>query len=59
MEREIESRVKGITKKSAKILEENSGIQAQLEDMEVEEYVRFVLKEKEKVLKGNDHPNDS
>jgi hypothetical protein len=49
MEREIENRVKGVTKRSAKILEENSGIQTHFEDSEVEEYVKFVVKEREKM----------
>jgi hypothetical protein len=59
MEREIESRVKGVTKKSARILEEDSGIQVQLEDMDVEGYVKFVLKEKEKMLNRDNQPNDT
>ena len=59
MEREIESRVKGATKKSARILEEDSGIQVQLEDMDVEGYVKFVLKEKEKMLNRDNQPNDT
>ena len=58
MEREIESRVKGVTKKSAKILEEDSGIQAQLENKDIEGYLKFVLKEKEKMLKENNHLRD-
>jgi len=36
MENEIQNRVKGITRRSAKILEENSGIQAQLESKDIE-----------------------
>jgi hypothetical protein len=32
MENEIESRVKGVTKRLAKILEENSGIETKLEN---------------------------
>lgn len=59
MEREMENRVKGITKRSAKILEESSGIQTRLEDNEIEEYVRFVVKEREKMLKRTDFPSDS
>ena len=59
MEREIENRVKGVTKRSAKILEENSGIQTHLEDSEVDEYVRFVVKEREKMLMRNSQVSDS
>ena len=39
MENEIQNRVKGITKRSAKMLEENSGIQTQLESKDIEEYI--------------------
>ena len=53
MENEIESRVKAITKRSAKILEENSGVEVPVEDNEIEEYIRIVMKEKEKMLKGS------
>ena len=59
MERAIESRVKGVTKRSAKILEENSGIQTHIEDSEVEEYVRFVVKEREKMLMRSGLVGDS
>ena len=58
MEKEIESRVKATTKRLAKILEENSGIEAPVENKDIEEYVRLVVKEKEKMLKGKNHPND-
>ena len=51
MENEIANRVKAITKRSAKILEEDSGIQTQLEDSEIEEYVKFVVTEREKMIK--------
>jgi hypothetical protein len=51
MENEIANRVKMITKRSAKMLEENSGIQTQLEDNEIEEYVKFVVTEREKMIK--------
>ena len=33
------------------MLEENSGIQTQLEDNEIEEYVKFVVTEREKMIK--------
>jgi hypothetical protein len=59
MEREIENIVKGVTKRSAIILEENSGIQTHLEDSEVDEYVRFVVKEREKMLARNSQVSDS
>ena len=44
MENEIERRVKGITKRSAKILEENSGIEVPLENKDIEEYIKIVCK---------------
>jgi hypothetical protein len=58
MENEIANRVKVITKRSAKILEENTGIQTQLEDNEVEEYIRVVLEDREKMMKRTDSAND-
>jgi hypothetical protein len=58
MESEIESRVKGIAKKSAKLLEENIGVEAQVEDRDIEEYIKLVVKEKEKMLKGSFHTED-
>ena len=58
MDNEIASRVKAITKRSAKLLEENSGIQTQLEDNEIEEYVKFVVTEREKIIKRTDFSND-
>ena len=39
MENEIQNRVKEVTKRSAKMLEENSGIQTQLESKDIEEYI--------------------
>jgi hypothetical protein len=54
MENEIQNRVKGITKRSAKVLEENSGIQTTLEDEEIAEYIRLVLKERGAISKRDD-----
>jgi hypothetical protein len=51
MENEIQNRVKGITRRSAKSLEENSGIETQLENKDIEEYIRLVLQEKQNMLK--------
>ena len=59
MENEIENRVKGITRRLAKVLEENSGIEAPLENKHIEEYVKLVLDEKERMLKRKNHLNDS
>ena len=42
IENEIQNRVKGITRRSAKLLEENSGIQMRLENNEIEEYIKKV-----------------
>jgi hypothetical protein len=55
VEHEIQSRVKGITKRSAKILEDNSGVKASLEDENIDEYIKLILKEKEKMTKTNSH----
>ena len=54
MENEIQNRVKGITKRSAKVLEENSGIRTTLEDEEIAEYIRLVLKERGAISKRDD-----
>lgn len=51
MEYEIQTRVKTITKRSAKTLEENSGVQASLESEEIDSYIELVIKEKEKNVK--------
>ena len=59
MEKDIVSRVKDITIRSAKILGENSGIGAQLENNDIEEYVRLVVREKEMLLKRKNHLDDS
>ncbi len=59
MENEIERRVKGITKRTAEILEENSGVKAPVETSEIEEYVRLVVKEKEKMLSRDNRKNNS
>ena len=58
MESEIESRVKGVTKRLAKILEESSGIESQLENKEIEDYIKIVLNEKERMSKRNNHFSD-
>lgn len=58
MENEIERRVKGITKRTAEILEENSGIKSPVETNEIEEYVRLVVKEKEKMLSRDSRNKD-
>ena len=42
IENEIQNRVKGTTRRSAKLLEENSGIQMRLENNEIEEYIKKV-----------------
>lgn len=59
MENEIERRVKGITKRTAEILEENSGVKAPVETSEIEEYVRLVVKEKEKMLSRDNRKDNS
>src|SRR5262249_16075069 len=58
MENEIENRVKGVTIRLAKILEENSGIETKLENKEIEDYIKIVLNEKERMLKRNNHFRD-
>lgn len=54
MENEITRRVKLITKRSANILEENTGVRTQLEDNELEEYVKFVVEERERIMERTD-----
>jgi hypothetical protein len=49
-ERDMENRVKGILKRSAKVLQENSSIESSLEEMEMREYMETLLVEKEKML---------
>jgi len=58
MEREIENRVKVMTKRSAELLEEDTGIETELEDSQVAEYVKLVVKEKEKMLRRNQHARE-
>jgi hypothetical protein len=58
VEHEIQTRVKGITKKSAKILEENSGVKALVEEENIDEYIKVVVKEKEKMSKVNNQTKD-
>ena len=58
MEHEIESRVKEITKRSARTLEENSGVEVSLENEDIKEYIKLVIKEKEKMFRGKNHQND-
>jgi hypothetical protein len=53
MEHEIQTRVKRITKRSAKTLEENSGVQVSLESEDIDAYIKLVIKEKEKMLSRN------
>ena len=55
MEHEIQTRVKTITKRSAKTLEENSGVQVSLENEELDTYIELVIKEKEKMLSRDNH----
>ena len=60
MENEIQNRVKEMTRRSAKMLEENSGIKTQLESKDIEEYISLVMQEKQKLLsKDKDLSNDS
>jgi hypothetical protein len=49
MQQQIENKVKTTTKKLSKELEENSGIKASLEMNEIEEYIKLVMKEKQKM----------
>jgi hypothetical protein len=54
MENEIQNRVKGIIKRSSKMLEENSGIKTPMEGEDIEEYIKLLQQEKLKLL-GKDH----
>ena len=58
MEHEILTRVKTITKRSAKTLEENSGVQVSLESEDIDAYIKLVIKEKEKMLSKDDRKRD-
>jgi hypothetical protein len=49
MQQQIENKVKTTTKKLSKELEENSGIKASLEMNDIEEYIKLVMKEKQKM----------
>lgn len=51
MEQEIQSKVKGLTRRSAKELEEDSGIEVPMESQEIDEYIKTVIREKENVAK--------
>lgn len=60
MEYDIQTRVKTITRKSARTLEENSGVQVSLESEEIDSYISLVIKEKEKMLTRSDsHKEDA
>jgi hypothetical protein len=59
MENEIQNRVKGVTRKLAKVLEENSGIEASLENKDIEDYVKLVLVEKENMMKNTNSKDKS
>jgi len=52
MENEIQNKVKNITRRLQDVLEENSGIEASLENRDIEDYVKLVLDEKEKMMKN-------
>ena len=58
MEHEILSRVKEITKRSPRTLEETSGVEVSLENEDIEEYIKLVIKEKENMLRGKNHQDD-
>jgi len=53
VQREIQGRVKRVTKRSAKMLEENSGVEAPLQEEDIEEYINLVLREKERFTDTN------
>ena len=59
MEHEIQSRVKRLTKRSAKTLEENSGVEVSLENEDIDAYIKLVIKEKEKMLSRNNRNKDN
>jgi hypothetical protein len=59
VENEIANRVKVFTKRSAKLLEENTRIQTQLEDGDVKEYIRVVVEVREKMMKRTDSASGS
>jgi hypothetical protein len=59
VENEIANRVKVFTKRSAKLLEENTRIQTQLEDGDVKEYIIVVVEVREKMMKRTDSASGS
>ena len=60
MENEIQNRVKEMTRRSVKMLEESGGIQTQLKSEDIEEYIGLVIQERQKLLsKDNDLSNDT
>jgi len=60
MEHDIQTRVKTITKRSAKTLEEDSGVQVSMESEEIDEYIMLVIKEKGKMLsRGSRNKDDA
>jgi hypothetical protein len=59
MEHDIQTRVKTIMKRSAKTLEEDSGVQVSMESEQIDEYIMLVIKEKEKMLSRGSRNNDN
>lgn len=57
MENEIQNKIKTLTKKSAEELKEKSGVEAPLQKDEIDEYIKLVISEKERM--SREHSNDS
>ncbi|MGI0002090.1 MAG: hypothetical protein ACRD42_03315, partial [Nitrososphaeraceae archaeon] len=52
MEQEIQSKVKDLTRRSAKKLEEDSGIEIPMQTQEMDEYIKTAIHEVQKITKG-------
>jgi hypothetical protein len=59
MEHDMQTKVKTIMKRSAKTLEEESGVQVSMESEEIDEYITLVIKEKQKMLSRGSRNNDN
>jgi hypothetical protein len=59
MEYDMQTKVKTIMKRSAKTLEEESGVQVSMESEEIDEYITLVIKEKQKMLSRGSRNNDN
>ena len=57
MEQEIQNKIKTLTKKSAEELKEQSGVEVSLPKEDIDEYIKLVISEKERM--SREHSNNS